>query len=207
MVEPDHAALHDAYAGAYDAQIKAYDCHIAELLFGLCYEFVGPGQRLLDAGIGSGLSSELFAKAGLEVHGMDFAPAMLQICQAKGFAVELKRHDLEQVPWPYDTGAFDLVVCCGVLHFVAELDEIFDEAGRVLASGGVFAFTTRAPSAAAEDEPAWETQLVGEFSIYSHGPRLVDELLARHGFGRRKRQWCHVGDDVFCLWVAGRSSD
>jgi 2-polyprenyl-3-methyl-5-hydroxy-6-metoxy-1,4-benzoquinol methylase len=40
---------------------------------------------LLDAGIGSGLSAQLLARAGLEVYGMDFSPAMVEVCRAKGF--------------------------------------------------------------------------------------------------------------------------
>ena len=95
------SALHDSYASEYDAQVGAYDCHITDLLFGLCNEYLLPGQRLLDAGIGSGLSSELFAKAGLKIDGMDFSPAMLEICRTKGFAADLKRHDITQIPWPY----------------------------------------------------------------------------------------------------------
>ena len=96
-----NVTLHDAYAADYDAQVQACDCYIADLLFGLCFEFTRPGQRLLDAGIGSGLSSQLFAKAGLTVSGMDFSPAMLEICRAKGSAAELTQHDLERIPWPY----------------------------------------------------------------------------------------------------------
>ncbi|WP_423224970.1 hypothetical protein [Candidatus Amarolinea aalborgensis] len=74
-----NAALHDAYAADYDQQVQAYGCHVADVLFGLCYEYVQPGQRLLDAGIGSGLSAQLFAKAGLEIHGMDFSPPCWQM--------------------------------------------------------------------------------------------------------------------------------
>ena len=98
------AELHDAYAADYNAEVLAYDCHITDLLFGLSYEFIRPGQRLLDAGIGSGLSSTLAAKAGLEVHGMDFSPAMLEVCRAKGFAADLKLHDLQHLPWVYSLG-------------------------------------------------------------------------------------------------------
>jgi hypothetical protein len=58
------ANLHDSYAGDYDNQAQACDCRVAEVLFGLCYEFIQPRQRLLDLGIGSGLSAALFAKAG-----------------------------------------------------------------------------------------------------------------------------------------------
>jgi len=78
--------LHDSYAADYDNQVQAYDCHMAEVLFGLCYEFIQPDQRLLDVGIGSGLAALPFAKAGLEISGMDFSPAMLAICRAKGIA-------------------------------------------------------------------------------------------------------------------------
>ena len=109
------AALHDAYAADYDAQVQTYDCHVAEVLFGLCYEFIQPGQRLLDVGIGSGISAQLFAKAGLEIYGMDFSPAMLDICRAKGFAADLKQHDLLQLPGrilPPGSMTWSAAVCC-----------------------------------------------------------------------------------------------
>ena len=86
----DQATLHDAYAADYDAQVSAYDCYLAEALFGLCYDFVQPGQSLLDLGIGSGLSAAPFARAGLRVAGMDFAPGMLDLCRAK-----IRRAELE----------------------------------------------------------------------------------------------------------------
>ena len=134
MTGSAHAALHDAYAASYDADVQAYDCHVAEVLFGLCYDRVSPGQRLLDVGTGSGLSAELFAKAGLEIYGMDFSPAMLKLCKAKGFAKDLKQHDVIDVPWPYPPGSFDNVTCCGVMHFIADLHGVFSEAARCAGS-------------------------------------------------------------------------
>ncbi len=144
-MSPTNSSRHDAYAADYDNQVQACDCHIAEVLFGLCYEFVQPRQCLLDLGIGSGLSAALFAKAGLEVHGMDFSPAMLEICRAKGFLADIQQHDLAVTPWPYPTSHFDHLVACGVFHFIPELESIFAEAARVLQIGGMFAFTTKAP--------------------------------------------------------------
>jgi predicted TPR repeat methyltransferase len=199
-----NAASHDAYAADYDAQVQAYACYMGDLLFGLCYEFIRPGQRLLDAGIGSGLSAQLFAKAGLEVHGMDFSPAMLAICQGKRVAVELRQHDLTQTPWPYPPARFAHLVCCGVLHFIPELDGIFAEAARVLAAGGVFAFTTRQPAGPAASSESFERHTAGDFEIYSHTPATVEALLAQHGFTALKTQRCFVGDDVFVAWIAGR---
>jgi len=37
-----NAALHDAYADDYDQQVQSYGCHVADVLFGLCYEYVQP---------------------------------------------------------------------------------------------------------------------------------------------------------------------
>lgn len=195
------AALHDAYAAEYDDQVVAYDCYIADLLFGLCYDRISPGQRLLDAGTGTGLSAQLFARAGLTVSGMDFSQAMLDLCAAKGFAAELKRHDLQTVPWPYEAGSFDCLVCCGVLHFTRRINAIFGEAARVLSPGGLFAFTTRAPDSDVADDDC-ERTTVGAFEICSHAPASIEAQLAAHGFARRKLQRSFVGADVFNLWVA-----
>jgi predicted TPR repeat methyltransferase len=199
-----NAASHDAYAAGYDAEVQAYDCHIADLLFGLCYEFTRPGQRLLDAGIGTGLSAQFFAKAGLQVCGMDFSPAMLDICREKGLTAELRQHDILETPWPYPAGRFEWVVCCGVLHFVPELDGIFGEAARVLANSGVFAFTTRLPTTLEIRQQAYDRQTEGDFEIFSHAPAYLGTLLAQHAFTRLKAQKCFVGEDLFMLWVVSR---
>jgi predicted TPR repeat methyltransferase len=198
----NNAALHDAYATGYDEQVLACDCHIADVLFGLCYDRTSPGHRLLDAGIGTGLSSRLFARAGLIVSGMDFSPAMLDLCAAKGLAADLKRHDLEAAPWPYKSAAFDCVVCCGVLHFTERLEPIFAEAARVLTPGGLFAFTTHAPDPEAIFDGECDRASAGAFDIYSHAPSYVEARLAEHSFTRHKLQRCFVGEDVFILWVA-----
>jgi predicted TPR repeat methyltransferase len=199
-----NATLHDAYAADYDQEVQSYGCHVADVLFGLCYEYIQPGQRLLDVGIGSGLSAQLFAKAGLEVHGLDFSPAMLALCQAKGFAAGLTQHDLQQAPWPYPAGGFDHVVCCGVLHFIGDLEGIFSETARVLAPGGVFAFTTQLPGALSDDRQSYQQRVVGGFAIFAHAPAYVETLLAQHSLAPLKRQKCFVGDDLFMLWVVRR---
>lgn len=196
-----NATLHDAYAADYDQQVQLYGCHVADVLFGLCYEYVQPGQRLLDAGIGSGLSALLFAKAGLEVHGMDFSPALLAVCRAKGFAVGLTLHDLQQTPWPYPAGRFDHVICCDVPHFIADLETIFGEAASVLAPGGVLALTTQLPAVLSDDRQPYQQRIVGDFDIFAHTSLYVETLLAQHSLAPLKKQRCFVGDDLFTLWV------
>lgn len=195
------AACHDAYAGDYDSQVHASGCYVAEVLFGLSFEYLQPGQRLLDLGIGSGLSANLFAKAGLQVCGMDFSPAMLELCRAKGFAVELKRHDLGQSPWPYRADEFDHLVCCGVLHFLPDLEVVFREACRVLKAGGVFAFTTKIPSSHSGDGQQYEHTLVDGMGVFSHHSAYLESLITKFPVERLKVLKCNVAEDAFYAWI------
>lgn len=197
----DLSARHDAYAAGYDAQVVEYDCYIAEALFGLSYAFVAPGQRLLDAGIGSGLSAAPFARAGLRVWGMDFAPAMLALCRAKGIAGDLREHDVRQLPWPYAAASFDHVISCGVFQFIADVDAIFREVVRVLRPGGAFAFTTRLPDRDNAGGP-YTRQRAGDLDVFSHTPAYVQVCLDEVGLRRARTLRCFVGPDAHCVWVA-----
>jgi predicted TPR repeat methyltransferase len=194
------AALHDAYAADYDYQIRAYECYLAEVLFGLSYEYTRPDEALLDLGIGSGLLAELYAQAGLRVSGVDFSAAMLDLCRAKGIAADLRQYDLQDVPWPYPSAAFDHAVCCGVLHFVPDLGAVFAETERVLRPGGSFAFTTKVPAGEALHQP-YEGLTTGGIDVFSHSPTYLDSLVNDSGFQRVKQLRCFVGGDVFCAWV------
>lgn len=197
------AALHDAYAAAYDGQVRAYECYLAEVLFGLAYEYIRPGERLLDVGIGSGLSAAPFAAAGLMVYGMDFSPAMLEQCRAKGFAANLRQHDLQQLPWPYADEAVDHLIACGVFHFLPELENIFHESARTLHGGGMMAFTTKSPtSPLAEGQTYSRPASAGGLDIFEHDPSAVEAILGASGFRRLKALRCFVGDDIFHAWVA-----
>lgn len=195
------ASLHDAYAATYDQQLADYEAYTAEALFGLCFAFVRPGERLLDLGIGSGLPAALFQQAGLRVDGMDFSAAMLDLCRAKGVGAGLQCHDLQDIPWPYAPAAYDHATCCGVLHFIGPLRPIFMEASRVLRDGGLLAFTTKAPAAPLPEDAAYEQARSGEFDIFSHAPAAVATDLAAAGFRRLRFLRCFVGEDIFHLWV------
>lgn len=201
------AADHDAYASEYDDQVKAYDCNVADDLFGVCVAHIQPGQHLLDAGIGTGLSAVLFADAGLTVTGMDFSPAMLEICRTKGLASELIRHDLLIAPWPVESATYDLVICCGVMHFIANLDVIFQESYRALRDGGVFAFTTRSCQDQAGESVKYEQHRSGEFEIFSHKHSYILGQIEANHLNQLELQSCFVGADQFDLWVVQKSLD
>src|SRR5690554_4967773 len=97
---------HDMSAAVYDNMSTLVENHGHEVLFGLAYEYLSPGDAVLDIGIGTGLSSFLFYKAGLKVYGVDGSEKMLGICREKGLAAELRLCDLEAEKWPYEDGQF-----------------------------------------------------------------------------------------------------
>lgn len=102
----------------YDSKAEEYNWRGPEVAFGLSYSFVNPGESVLDIGIGTGLGSILFHKAGLHVYGMDVSTEMLEASRGKRFATDLKEHDLTVEPYPYDAGSLDHAVCLGRAQFL-----------------------------------------------------------------------------------------
>jgi ubiquinone/menaquinone biosynthesis C-methylase UbiE len=112
---------HDKYAQDYDKSIFDYECYIADVLFGFSYEYIQEGENILDVGIGTGISSQLFHKAGLKIYGIDGSKAILDICRQKRIAQDLIEQDVLSVPWPYQNATFTHVVSCGLFHFIEKL--------------------------------------------------------------------------------------
>ena len=118
MDSMDAIQVHDQYAADYDRLSLDFGYVLPDALFGLCSEFLQPGKRLLDIGIGTGLSSVPFARAGMAVYGLDGSVEMLKVCEEKKIAVELKPWDIRTAPWPYADKFFAAVIECGTIHFL-----------------------------------------------------------------------------------------
>jgi len=181
----DCAKRCSAAANEYDRSAEQKNWRGPEVVFGLAYAFVEPGQSLLDIGIGTGLSAALFHKAGLAVHGMDLSPQMLEACRAKGFTADLTQHDLTVAPYPYDTASMDHAVSVGVLNHFGDLRTVFSEVSRIVRPGGIFGFVVEHREAGQEgsydicppNAPAGTTH-----TMYRHGADDISELLANNSF-------------------------
>jgi predicted TPR repeat methyltransferase len=145
MKEQDHIANHDQFAANYNQQVDEFNSYGHDALFGMCFEYVKPGEILLDLGIGTGLSSIHFARVGLDITGVDGSAGMLAECRKKNFAKELKQYDIINVPLPYADASFHHVISCGLFHFFGELLPIFRDISRMLKPGGIYAFTVASP--------------------------------------------------------------
>lgn len=171
-------------ADRYDEQVKEYDSYAQDVLFGLCYEFVKPGEKILDLGIGTGLASINFSRIGLKVYGLDRSEEMLNKCREKGFAEDLRIHNLADRTIPFDNDYFDHIICCGVLHFLGDLDNIFSEAARLMKGGGLFAFTV-IPGIGADYKKEMTDWGV---PVYKHPPEYIKKLLYKNGMVLIKEQ-------------------
>lgn len=172
-------------AAAYDAMAEEYDWRGPEVAFGLSYGFVQPRQTILDIGIGTGLGSILFHKAGLEVHGMDRSSEMLAACRSKKFAADLRRHDLADRPYPYDSAGMDHAISVGVFHFCADLSVVFGEVARIVRDDGVFAFIVEDREPGEESEYVMvpdDTPSASPVTMYRHGREVIDGLLDDNHF-------------------------
>ncbi|MGD9212116.1 MAG: class I SAM-dependent methyltransferase [Desulfobacteraceae bacterium] len=175
-------------AELYDEEAEHTGWLGPEVAFGLIFEYLKPGQTVLDIGIGTGRAAILFRKAGLTVHGMDISEDMLNICRVKGFTV-LRQHDLLTSPYPFASEQFDHVICVGLLYFFKDLSPFFSETTRILAKGGklVFIIGDRAETDSMEfvlntvysesDHP---------ITIYRHSIRQIDTWLEENGFFRKR---------------------
>jgi len=99
---------------------------------------IGPGERLLDVGCGTGAVLELFVGADRELAGMDLSPEMLRLARKKRRGLREARLEAASAAgaWPFEDQSFDVIVALAMLEFVPELDETLDELWRVLRPGG-----------------------------------------------------------------------
>ncbi len=170
----------------YDINAKKARWLDPAIVFGMAYGFVKPGDRLLDIGIGTGLSSQLFYKAGLEIHGIDFSPKMLAACRSKQMARDLKEHDLSKTPYPFKTESMDHAVCTGVTHLFKDLTPIFQELERILKPAGIFAFVVRDCQKGKSREFKFDSRHASgeKVTIFSHSMEDINGLTKSSGFTR-----------------------
>ena len=94
------------------------------------------GQRVLELGCGAGTYVRLLAKAGHRVVGLDYSRPSLGRALAADPAGAGRYLAAEAYALPFAAGAFDAVLCIGVLQALAQPERALAEMARVLAPGG-----------------------------------------------------------------------
>ncbi|HEX2026625.1 MAG TPA: class I SAM-dependent methyltransferase [Nitriliruptorales bacterium] len=136
-------AFHDVECHTYDARFGiAYDRRTLHDAAREARRLLGgrPFGRVLDVGCGTGyvgLGLAASQQVG-ELHATDIAPGMLQRAAANADTLGLRTHLVRATgaQLPYRDGAFDAVVCRGVLHHLHDPVAALREWRRVTRRGG-----------------------------------------------------------------------
>jgi ubiquinone/menaquinone biosynthesis C-methylase UbiE len=113
MISTSHGALWNNYMRSYDflQQVDGYRQNLNDIADAIDPK---PGERILDAGSGTGNLSLLLKARGASVVSCDFSEAALTAhCLKDPDAVTL-RTSLEE-PLPFETASFDAIACASVL--------------------------------------------------------------------------------------------
>lgn len=99
-----------------------------------------PGERVLDAGCGTGEYSLMLASAGFTVTGVDYSPGMLdrartKIAKAPQGSLSFHQADLDK-PLDFPDNSFDHIISISVLSFATRPAFTCSELARVLKPGG-----------------------------------------------------------------------
>ena len=134
--------LFDEYAERFDADLVDtlhYRGH-AQVCKPLAALHPAPFASALDLGCGSGLAAPLLRPLAGRLAGVDLSPRMIERAAATRLYDELHIGDLV-VHLGTVAARHDLVVACDVFIYIGDLARVFAAVARVLAPGGVFAFT------------------------------------------------------------------
>jgi len=92
------------------------------------------GERILDIGCGTArMTSEIAARPGLFIVGLDLSAAMLSEAARGSHPVRLVRGDGASLPF---SGTFDAVFSTATFHWIADHDALFRGIARALRAGG-----------------------------------------------------------------------
>jgi len=109
---------------------------IAEMLAGRTRE----GQLLLDLGCGTGWLGLSLAEQRLRLIGVDLSERMLSQARGRGYE-SLHNEEVHAYLSRRDPASFDVVTAADVFIYIGRLTDLFEMVFRVLAPGGLFAFS------------------------------------------------------------------
>jgi predicted TPR repeat methyltransferase len=127
-------------------------------------------KRAIDLGCGTGLAAAAFAKEVDHFIGLDLLPRMIDKARATGHYAKLEVADMLHGLRDKSDASTDLILAADAMVYVADFAPVLLEAARVLAPGGLVAFTTETHDG--------EGVLLGEGLRYAHSAHYVRASVA-----------------------------
>jgi ubiquinone/menaquinone biosynthesis C-methylase UbiE len=156
---------------AFEDQYRAFKDRMANA--------VGPGDRVLEVGSGTGNIALHIAPNVASVVGVDISPEMVQVAREKASLMDLRNVEFQvgdAYHLPFEDRAFDRVVCVNVLQTMRSPDRAIREAYRVLREGGEMISVTYAYG----DSSVWETVKLARWVIRYGKPAYWSNLKGVH---------------------------
>lgn len=130
-------------------------------------------KHAIDLGCGTGLAAAAFANQVDQFVGIDLSPGMIKEARATGLYAELEVGDMIESLRGKDDASANLVVAADAFVYLSDLAPVLSEAGRVLAPGGVLAFTLETHEGSGV--------VLGEGLRYAHAAEYVRGAIAKAG--------------------------
>jgi predicted TPR repeat methyltransferase len=173
-------ALFDQYAPKFDAALLddlGYrgPALLLAAVVGVRAAAGGPATfgRVIDLGCGTGLAAGAFAPVAGEIIGIDLSPRMIERARATGLYAELDVAEIAEGLGRRPDASADLILAADVMVYVHDMTPLLAEVARVLAPGGLFAFTV--------ESHAGEGVVLGKGLRYAYSASRVRSLIAAAG--------------------------
>jgi len=157
---------------------------------------VNPGDRALDAGCGSGQFAIAFAERGLQVTGVDLAPAMIERARGhaaeRGVAIEWRIEHLAHLSDP--AAVYAAIHCRAALQFVPDAVATLREFRRVLRPGGRLYVSVPGALSPIYRE-SWRRHLDSDLGLNYLVPWELEQLLIADGWTLIDG-WGDYGSDI-----------
>jgi len=130
-------------------------------------------KRAIDLGCGTGLAATAFAKGVDHFIGIDLSPRMIERSRATGLYARLEVSEMVEGLRGRPDASADLILAADAMVYLSDLAPVLQEAKRVLAAGGLLAFTV--------ETHGGEAVILGEGMRYAHGAAYVRASIAGAG--------------------------
>lgn len=191
--------LFDSCAHQFEARLVdqlKYD--VPKNLVALIMETAKPETAMwdvLDLGCGTGLVGQEISPYARHLVGVDLSAGMLAKAKEKNLYQRLEKGEMLTMMTGEPSSSYDLIISADVFIYVGRLDEIMEEAQRLLRPGGFLAFSIEAMEMPAsneiteEDAKDYRLQSSGR---YAHALSYINKLVQSGGFSKHNLQPVNV---------------
>jgi predicted TPR repeat methyltransferase len=130
-------------------------------------------KRAIDLGCGTGLAAFAFARKVDHFIGIDLSPRMIERARGTGFYAQVEVSEMVEGLRSKPDASADLILAADAMVYLSDLAPVLREAKRVLAAGGLLAFTVETHDG--------EGIILGEGLRYAHGSSYVHASISDAG--------------------------